>query len=76
MKDILKQIVWILIGLVCCVIQLVSLTFAVLAWGFRNVSELLDDVSVTALKKYDATTEEKTSEEAPVEGVVAGGDSA
>ena len=43
---------------------------------YGKISDILNDLSTIALKKYDAEEEEKTSEEAPTEGVETRGDSA
>ena len=74
MKDILKQIAWVFIALVCCVIQLVALVFAGLAWVFGNLSALLDEFSGTVMEKYPSEKKEDISEEAPVDGVNTEGD--
>ena len=68
MKEILKQIAWVFIALVCCVIQLVALVFAGLAWVFGKISDLLNEFSGTVMEKHPAAKEEEVqTEEAPAQ---------
>ena len=68
MKEILKQIAWVFIALVCCVVQLVALVFAGLAWVFGKISDLLNEFSGTVMKKHPAAKEEEVqTEEAPTQ---------
>ena len=76
MKEILKQIAWVFIGMICCVIQLEALVFAGLAWVFGKLSDFLSYGVTNISDMYKATKKEDNSEEAPAEGVDTEGDPA